>query len=181
MESKKKMAMLLLSVIPAFLCVYWWNKLGYSWMKILRYAVLLYCLPYLAYIDIKEKIVPGQILKWMLVVRIAILALEVLLYDEIRMEIVLSALGGMCMGGGLMLLAYLISRKGIGAGDVKLIAVIGAFVGSSNIYAVLLLSFLIAAIYGITGLICRKIKLKDEMPFVPFVSTACLIVMLLGM
>ncbi len=178
---KKRIILLLLSVIPAAACMVWWYRMGFSGMKIIRYAVLLYCLPWLAQVDRKERIVPGVILKWMLFIRLAILVAEILCYREVRVEIFLSALGGFCMGGGIMLLAYVISHKGVGAGDVKLIAVTGLYVGSSNIYAVLLLSFLLAAVYGVAGILLRKMKLKDEIAFVPFAAAACLIVMLIGM
>lgn len=177
----KKTLVIILSVIVILLLMYWWYKIGFSYAKIVRYAALFYAMLYLSYIDIKERIVPGRILKWMILFRILVLAAEMFFYSDIRIELALSALGGFFMGGLLMLIAYLLSRKGIGAGDVKLIAVTGAYMGSSNIYAVIIVSLLIASFYGIIGMALKKIKLKDEVSFVPFVATACFIVMLLGM
>ena len=180
-KKKKRIIVFLLSAIPAAGCCIWWHWIGFSLMKTAGYLALLYFLPYLAWVDGKQRIVPGNILKWMFFFRLSVLVAGVFCYRGAGMELVLSALGGLFAGGGIMLLAYVISRKGVGAGDVKLMAVVGLYMGSANIYAVLLLSFFLAAAYGVAGMLLHKIRLKDEIACLSFAAAACLCIMLIGM
>lgn len=62
---------------------------------------------------------------------------------------------GALMTGGMMMIIYTIFRYGIGAGDVKLLAVVGFYMGSEKIWELLFVIFLMAAVWG---MLCRKEK-----------------------
>lgn len=81
----------------------------------------------------------------------------------------------------LFLLAHFISKGGIGMGDVKLFAVIGCYVGSRSIMSAAFLSVLSGAVYCIVMLLLKKIKLKEEIPFAPFIFVGTMLTMALGM
>ena len=93
----------------------------------------------------------------------------------------ISALLGLLLGGGLFLLVHFLSKGGVGMGDVKLFAVIGAYMGSGSIMAVVFLTAVISAIYSLVMLARKKIKLKEEIPFAPFALAGVITVMALGM
>lgn len=86
----------------------------------------------------------------------------------------------MILSGGMFLICYGITRGGIGAGDVKLLAVLGYWMGGGAIFTVIFLTVLSAALGGGMGLLFRKVSLKQEMPFAPFVLAGTILTMMLG-
>jgi leader peptidase (prepilin peptidase)/N-methyltransferase len=94
--------------------------------------------------------------------------------DEIS---VVSSILGILLGGGSLLLigfVYKIVRKtdGLGLGDVKLLAMIGAFLGWRSIIFVALVSSLVGTIIGLSIILYNKNGLKYAIPFGPFLSFA---------
>jgi leader peptidase (prepilin peptidase) / N-methyltransferase len=90
-----------------------------------------------------------------------------------------SLLGILLGGGSLFVVATLyqwfFKREGMGGGDVKLLAMIGAFLGWDAVILTILLSSLIGSI---TGIIIMVLKGKDftyAIPFGPFPSLSAVI------
>ena len=77
-----------------------------------------------------------------------------------------------------MLIINLIYPKGMGMGDVKLSLMIGAFLVKSVI-AGLFLGFLAGALFGI-GVIIKKKKMRQTIPFGPFISIGSIIALFWG-
>ena len=87
---------------------------------------------------------------------------------------------GAVSGFGLFYLIAFLSRGGMGGGDVKLIAMIGAFLGWQ---AVLLTTFLAATVGGLVGLVMMAALGKGRkyaVPFGPFLAGGALVCMLWG-
>lgn len=89
----------------------------------------------------------------------------------------LEALIGLLIGGGvLFVIAFvyeLISkREGMGGGDIKLLAMIGGFLGWKSLIFILLCSSFLGAIVGIAVMIIKKQDMKYAVPFGPFLSIA---------
>jgi leader peptidase (prepilin peptidase)/N-methyltransferase len=89
----------------------------------------------------------------------------------------LEALLGLLIGGGVLYiiaLSYeLISkREGMGGGDIKLLAMIGGFLGWKSLIFILLFSSSAGAIIGIAAMIINKKDMKYAVPFGPFLSAA---------
>jgi leader peptidase (prepilin peptidase)/N-methyltransferase len=87
---------------------------------------------------------------------------------------------GAFMGTVPMLAIYLISRGGMGAGDVKLSGMIGVFLGWRLTVLALFLSFLSGAVIGLGLVIIRKKGRKDAIPFVPFLAFGAVVASLWG-
>ena len=77
-----------------------------------------------------------------------------------------------------MLLINLIYPRGMGMGDVKLSLMAGAFL-VKNVVAGLFMGFFLGAVYGI-GMIIKKRKLKQTIPFGPFISIGSIIALFWG-
>ena len=91
----------------------------------------------------------------------------------------LEALIGLLVGGGvLFIIAFvyeLISkREGMGGGDIKLLAMIGGFLGWKSLVFILLFSSLTGAIIGIAVMTIKKQDMKYAIPFGPFLSAAAI-------
>lgn len=72
----------------------------------------------------------------------------------------------------IMLLLYFVSRGGMGEGDVKLAPALGIWLGLEQGLLCLLLAFISGGIVGMLLLLCRRGKLKQAIPFGPFLCAA---------
>jgi leader peptidase (prepilin peptidase)/N-methyltransferase len=62
----------------------------------------------------------------------------------------------------------------MGGGDIKLLAMIGGFLGWKSLIFVLLFSSLAGAVVGITAMVIKKQDMKYAVPFGPFLSLAAI-------
>lgn len=154
---------------------------SYNVLKIIRYLILYAVLFLTAWIDQGNRRIPNKILKMLLGIRGILIVLEWLMFPQLGLAVLISALLGMLLGGGMFLLAHFISKGGVGMGDVKLLAVIGAYMGSGSIMSVVFLAVVASACYSIVMLILKKIKLKEEIPFAPFIFIGTVLAMAFGM
>lgn len=157
------------------------SAFDYSMVKSIRYLVLVVALFLIAWIDQKKKRIPNKILKTLLAVRISLLIVEWMMFPQLGLSLLILAILGALLGGGLFLLAHFISKGGVGMGDVKLVAVVGLYMGGGSVMADIFLSVMASAAYSIIMLIRKKIKLKEEIPFAPFVFIGTVLTMALGM
>lgn len=158
-----------------------WIAFSYGFFKILRYLILYAALFLTAWIDQKSKRIPNQILKVLLVIRGIVFVPEWMACPKLGPALLLSAGMGALLGGGMFLLAHFVSKGGVGMGDVKLLGTIGCYVGSKSIMSAAFLSAVCGALYSITMLLFKKIKLKEEIPFAPFIFAGTILTMALGM
>ena len=150
------------------------------------YLVLLFLLFAVALIDIEHRIVPNTMVA-------AGLAAGLLFYIPAAADIwfdlpawlivertVIDAAAGFLLGGAIMLLIFLVSRGGMGAGDLKLMAMIGLYVGIRGTAVILLVSFFLGAVVGLVFIASGKLTRKDALPFAPYLSIATFIQVLWG-
>jgi len=88
-------------------------------------------------------------------------------------------LGGL-VGFGLLFLIIILSRGGMGAGDMKYIGVLGIVFGFPNILLVFFLSTLYGAVVNIVLLLLKKVTRKSKVPFGPYISFAAVTVLFFG-
>jgi leader peptidase (prepilin peptidase)/N-methyltransferase len=95
------------------------------------------------------------------------------------------SLTGLLLGGGSLFLVatlyqWLFKREGMGGGDVKLLAMIGAFLGWKAVILTILLGSLIGSIVGIIIMILKGKDFKYAIPFGPFLSLGAVISLFYG-
>lgn len=83
-------------------------------------------------------------------------------------------------GGGIFLLIFLLSRGGMGEGDVILIAALGLFVGIKEMFELIFLSFVLGAIISVALMALKVKSRKDAIPFGPFITLSFFIVQFFG-
>ena len=101
-------------------------------------------------------------------------------WPEVGPGFVLSSLLGVAIGFGLMMLPYLISRGGMGAGDVKLAALIGLVNGFPLVLVALLVGIIAGGLVAAVLLISRLVGRKDAIPFGPFLVTGVVVSLIWG-
>ncbi|MCZ0932421.1 MAG: prepilin peptidase [Oligoflexia bacterium] len=91
-----------------------------------------------------------------------------------------SFLGALIGGGGLLLIAYLYyllkKKQGLGGGDIKMLAWIGAVLGWQSLFFVLLIACLLGTVFGLTIMLQSNKKLmQTAFPFGPCLALSALI------
>lgn len=92
---------------------------------------------------------------------------------------------GVVVGGGLLLglgLLYQAIRgiQGMGGGDIKLLATIGAFLGWRSVLAVIFISSVLGSVAGIVGMIATKSDARFKIPYGPFLAAAAVAFVFVG-
>lgn len=70
---------------------------------------------------------------------------------------------------------FITKREGLGGGDVKLLAVVGAFLGYKAILPVIFLSSILGSIIGLTVMLIKKEGLRYAIPFGPFIAVGTIV------
>lgn len=153
---------------------------GYFLRSFMNAEVFLW-LAVIGYIDLKEKIIPNQMILAGLGFWAVLMLLEILLAGtEWKSLITFSLLGG-CLFGGILMVIALIVKSALGMGDVKMFFVIGLLYGLVDTYTILLFSMAIMAVISIILLLFKKVTTKTAIPMAPFTALGFLLCVLSGM
>src|SRR5262249_48935961 len=126
-------------------------------------AVLLATLVVVTAIDLQHQLIPDVItLPGILVGLVANLAIGHVSWRDCGIGIV--------VGGGLFLLIILVSRGGMGGGDMKLGAMLGAFLGWKALLFALFGSIVLGGLVAVAVLVSGLRGRKDQIPFGPFLA-----------
>jgi len=139
-------------------------------------SILLISLSYVAMIfDIKTKRIPNMLVLVMAAGWLILMTVFLIFDMESGIHSVMDSIYGSLTGGGLFLLVYLISRKGLGGGDVKFMAAAGLYLGFASTIPAILYGTVIAAVTGLVLVMLKKINRKDTIPLVPFLFIGIII------
>ena len=127
-------------------------------------AVLLATLVVVTAIDLQHQLIPDVItLPGILVGLVANLAIGRVSW--------LDCVIGIALGGGLFLVIILVSRGGMGGGDMKLGAMLGAFLGWKALLFALFAAIVLGGVVAVAVLVSGRRGRKDQIPFGPFLAT----------
>jgi leader peptidase (prepilin peptidase)/N-methyltransferase len=171
---------LLTAVLYLVLC----RKLGLTF-ELFVTLVFVTLLITISFIDLEFQIIPDVLSIGGLVTGLVLAVFRPLfLYLEPKFGF-LDALYGVLLGGGvLFVIAYgyqlIVKREGMGGGDIKLLAMIGAFTGLKGVLFSLIGGSIIGSLVGIPLMLIKKENMKYAIPFGPFLSVAALIFLFYG-
>ncbi len=157
-----------------FLAIF--SKFEWTWYT-LELLMLSFGLIVITFIDLDHRIIPDEFSLTGIVLGLIGAALnpERLFFD--------SFLGILIGGGFFWMIAYLyqVLRKeeGLGGGDIKLLAWLGAYLGWHGIPFIILCSSLIGTVFGLV-LILRGGTMKTAIPFGPFIVGAAFLYLFVG-
>jgi len=149
------------SELPAF------SIIRSSLLIILSYAAMVF--------DINTKRIPNALVLAMIAGWLLLVIPMIFIDMENGLNILTDSIYGLLVGGGLFLLVYLISRRGLGGGDVKFMAAAGLYLGFSETIPAILYGTVLAALTGLVLIILKKIGRKDTMPLAPFLFAGIII------
>lgn len=162
------------------------TALGSLWM-FLRYGITLSYLFYFSFfsamvvitvIDLYHQIIPDAIS----LPGIGVGLVSSLVLPEITLKD--SVIGVLLGGGSLFVVAtgyqWLFKREGMGGGDVKLLAMIGAFLGWKAVILTILMGSLLGSVVGIAVMLIQGKNMKYAIPFGPFLAAGALVSLAYG-
>lgn len=162
----------LVEFLMAVLWVIVFHLYGLSWLT-LEYFILVFGLVTGSFIDLDHMILPDEITLGGCAVALIGAAVNP---ERAFMEAFLGFLFG---GGVLWLVAYVYyvftGREGLGGGDIKLLAWIGALLGWKAIPFVILSSSITGSLVGIYVSRHSEDKLKAVIPFGPFIALGAIL------
>ncbi len=101
------------------------------------------------------------------------------LSDSMVMRVAYAALGG-GIGFVIFLLIALVSRGGMGWGDVKLAALIGLATGFPLVFLAVIMGAILGGIVAVALMIAKKRKRREAIPFGPFLALAAMVTLVWG-
>lgn len=149
------------------------------------------------FVDIAEMIIPNEITFPGIPLGIAC-SIIAMLYPESGLLVndPLDALYGLLLGGGSMvfldrLAVWVLKKPGMGFGDAKLLAMMGAFLGWKCVLLIIILASFLGSVIGITQILAGKTKVKLELeegeeveghylPFGPYLVVGSIVAMFYG-
>jgi leader peptidase (prepilin peptidase)/N-methyltransferase len=121
-------------------------------------------------IDMRTQLLPDQLTLPTLWVGLLLSLFP--LFVEPKAAILGAAIGYLSLWSVYWLFKLLTGKEGMGFGDFKLLAVMGAWMGPGALLPIILLSSLVGALIGGTMIAMRKHEREIPMPFGPFIAMA---------
>lgn len=164
-----------IEIVTAFLILFGFIKFGVSW-KFAVFCILGPALVIISIVDIKHKVIPDIITLPGIVFGLVAGSYLVGLKDSSI---------GLLVGGGTFLIIsriyyWIRGRVGMGGGDIKLIAAVGALLGWQQVILIIFLSAFVGSLFGLVGLVGRRLRTSSEIPFGPFLAGGTLAAYFLG-
>ena len=166
----------LVEIVTAIMFVWYYLQLG--WQPLLGMRLVFACAMIVLFVvDLRHRILPNVItLPGIVVGLVASLAVD----PGWRAAVPGVILGG----GGLYLLAevyyHVRHQEGLGMGDVKMLAMIGAFLGWQLMLVTLFLASLLGSIIGVGMLAAGLSDSKYALPFGSFLALAAIVATMTG-
>ena len=134
----------------------------------------------IAGIDYREKIIPNEAIVCILSIACVLMIINAFTNTVEALAIFIDSIVAMLIGVLLFAASKVISKNGVGMGDIKLVGALGLYLRTYALMGVLLVALISIAIYGLIKIISKSATAKDEIPFGPFVAFGVITCMMLG-
>lgn len=162
-------------------------KFGFS-LNFFIFAVFTCILIVVTFIDFEHYLIPDVLVLPGIVLGLAVstknnllATLNPLFFDfSYPLSAFLNSLTGACLGFLSLLAVALIGealfkKEAMGGGDLKLLAMMGAFLGWKNVLLTIFLSSLVGSVIGIAMILLKKKGRKEYIPYGPYLALAGII------
>ena len=185
-------------LLTASLATLLFYKFGITVMTFV-YLVLIFSLIVITFIDLEHMIIPNLITfpgivvgfaynlfitDWRLLFR-SVEHLDSSVFYIITKIPALNSFFGILIGGGSLLMVFYVYKlirktEGIGMGDVKLLAMLGAFLGVNGVFFTILISSLVGSVVGVAIILMKRGDFKFALPYGPFISFGAVLFIFTG-
>ena len=173
----------LVEAICIVLSILLWLKLGRPLDYLLYFCLLVVPLVVISFIDLSHRVIPDVISIPGIFVGIGV---HLILEGSGRYpQAAMNSVVGAVLGGAMLFVVAFVYEKikkqeGLGGGDIKLIAMLGAFFGWRAAIFILFMSSVLGSIVGAVLVLVLRKDMKYAIPFGPFLSLAGLVYLFFG-
>ena len=121
-------------------------------------------------IDIKHKLLPDSITLPLLWLGILLSLFNV--FIDLETSVIGAIFGYLSLWSIFIVFKLITGKEGMGHGDFKLLAMLGAWTGWKMLFVIVLTSSLVGAIVGITMILLKKTERDTQIPFGPYLAAA---------
>ena len=152
-------------------------KLGFGWPAA---AALIFTWILLAasVIDFRHQLLPDDLTLPLLWLGLGVALFG--LFADLPSAVIGAMAGYLALWSVYQAFRLLTGKEGMGFGDFKLLAALGAWTGWQYLITIVILSSLVGAVFGLTLILFRRRDRQIPMPFGPFLAAAGWIVLLWG-
>ena len=147
-------------------------------LKTIFALLFLWSLIALTFIDLDEMLLPDQLtlpLLWL-----GLLLSTQSIFVAPTEAILGAALGYLSLWSVFWAFKILTGKEGMGYGDFKLLAALGAWTGYAYLPVIIVISSFVGAVFGITMMLTKKTEQGQAIPFGPYLAIAGLIAFVYG-
>ncbi len=167
----------LVELLTAILSLLVAMKFGATWQTVLA-LVFTWSLISLALIDLHTTLLPDSITLPLMWLGLVISLVPV--FVDAHQAIIGAAAGYMVLWIVFQTFKIITGKEGMGFGDFKLLAALGAWLGWASLPLIILLSSLSGAVIGITMMVVFKHQRSKPIPFGPYLAIAGWIALMWG-
>lgn len=155
-------------------------SLGFREIFFIIFSLVFFsCLIIISVYDYHHKIIPAGYSYFLFVLSIVYVFSAGYIFFDLKF-LIQNTLSGIALFLFFFLLSYLSHEKWMGYGDSKLAVSIGLFLGPAKSLMALTFSFWLGMIFGIfVILLSKKLSLKSQVPFAPFLSLGAFLAFLI--
>lgn len=159
-------------------------RFGYGWEAVMGVVLTLFLVP-ISMIDFDHQLIPDSIalpLLWIGLVMSLVhpLADAQTLFISPREAIIGAAAGYLSLWSVYQLFKLVTGKEGMGYGDFKLLAALGAWLGWQQLPIIIMMSAIVGALVGISLMVFRGRDRQIPIPFGPYLAAAGWITLLWG-
>jgi leader peptidase (prepilin peptidase) / N-methyltransferase len=162
-----------IELLTGILFVLSYHSVFDDYYSLIRSILLITAIVPSIFIDLDHRIIPDRFS-----IGLVIVGFVLALFDPMMTWI--NSLLGILMGGGLLLFVAwtyykLTGREGLGGGDIKLLAGLGALLGWHMVIMIMFFSSIMGALYGVFMMIFMRKGRLTEIPFGPFIGISAIL------
>ncbi len=165
----------LIEIFTAVLSIFIAWKFGFTWQT-LAVLVLTWTLITLSIIDIKTLLLPDHLTLPLMWLGIAINSQH--LFVDLQSSVFGAMIGYLSLWSIFQLFRLITGKEGMGYGDFKILAALGAWGGWQILPFTIFVASLFGAVFGVIWMSMKSDKTNNMMPFGPWLASAGLIAFL---
>ena len=147
-------------------------------LQALAALLLSWCLIAASGIDIGHKLLPDNITLPLLWLGMLLALFEV--FIDLETSVIGAMAGYLSLWSIFVLFKVVTGKEGMGHGDFKLLAMLGAWLGWKPLFVVILTSSMVGAVVGITMILLKMTERGTQIPFGPYLAAAGWMTLLWG-
>jgi len=166
----------------ALLCLetVWIQSNSNNWITIIKLFLTMEMLISASIIDKQIKKIPNKLVVSAYLIRVILFVPEYFLFNDTFFRVLMGSVFGFAISFFVFFLMSILTKSGIGMGDVKLVSAMGCLIGLSGTFFSVFYGMVVCMFMAIGFIAFKKRKVKDKIAFAPFIYIGYLITMLLG-